>query len=99
MLAAMLLLTTVPIQLKAAPGPVITPIAAEAMPESTKAAKLLTRLEEINTTDKSGMSASEKRHMRKEVRAIKKELKELGGGVYLSVGAVIIIILLLILLL
>jgi hypothetical protein len=98
-ITGMLLLTTLPIQLRAATDPVATPIAAEAAPESARAAKLLNRLKEIDAADKSGMNASEKKHMRKEVRAIKKELKELGGGVYLSVGAVIIIILLLILLL
>jgi hypothetical protein len=70
-------------------------------PKSTielKAQRLVNRLGEIDAMDKSAMQRSEKRELNKEVRMIKKELKELSGGVYLSVGAVIIIILLLILL-
>lgn len=57
------------------------------------------RLEEIKAMDKSSMSSSEKKALRKEVRAINANLKTTGNGVYLSVGAIIIIILLLILLL
>ncbi len=49
--------------------------------------------------DKSNLSSLEKKQLRKEVRATNKQLKELNGGIYLSVGAVIIILLLLILLL
>lgn len=60
---------------------------------------LLNRLDEIKAMDKSELSSSEKKELRKEVRAIKAELKSTGNGVYLSVGAIIIIILLLILLL
>lgn len=60
---------------------------------------LLNRLEEIKAMDKSSLNSAEKKELRKEVRAIKAELKSTGNGVYLSVGAIIIIILLLILLL
>jgi hypothetical protein len=60
---------------------------------------MLTRLEEIKTMDKSDMKASEKKELRKEVRAIKANLAASNNGVYFSVGAIIIIILLLILLL
>nr|WP_314838982.1 hypothetical protein [uncultured Flavobacterium sp.] len=60
---------------------------------------LLNRLDEIKAMDKSEMSRTEKKELRKEVRAIKTELKSTGNGVYLSVGAIIIIVLLLILLL
>lgn len=57
------------------------------------------RLEEIKAMDKSDMTRAEKKELRKEVKAIKADLKSTGNGVYLSVGAIIIIILLLILLL
>lgn len=57
------------------------------------------RLTEIKEMDKSEMSSSEKKELRKEVRSIKSELRSTGNGVYLSIGAIIIIILLLILLL
>jgi hypothetical protein len=60
---------------------------------------LLDRLEEIKKMDKSNLKSSEKKELRKEVKAIKKNLKASGNGVYLSVGAIIIIVLLLILLL
>ena len=60
---------------------------------------LLSRLDEINEMDKSDLTRSEKRELRKEVREIDKTLTLNGGGVYLSVGAIIIVILLLILLL
>jgi hypothetical protein len=57
----------------------------------------LARLEEIRNMDMSGITAAEKKALRKEVRASKRQMD--GGGVYLSVGAIIIIVLLLILLL
>lgn len=66
------------------------------MPVEVKA--MFNRLEEIKAMDKSSLSSSEKKELRKEVRTIKATLKTTGNGVYLSVGAIIIIILLLILL-
>ena len=57
------------------------------------------RLEEIKAMDKSNLTSVEKKELRKEVRAIKSNLRSTGNGVYFSVGAIIIIILLLILLL
>jgi len=57
------------------------------------------RLNEIKNMDKSSLTGSERRDLRKEVKGMKKEMKTLGKGVYLSVGAIIIIILLLILIL
>jgi len=67
------------------------------MPAEVKV--MLDRLEEIKEMDKSTMSRSEKKELRKEVKAIKKNLKASNHGIYLSIGAIIIIILLLILLL
>lgn len=92
---AMILLSTLPVQLKAGPNPAATPTTVE----SAQAQKLLTRLDELKATNKSAMSTMEKLEMRKEVRSINKELKTLGGGVYLSVGAIIIILLLLVIIL
>ncbi len=57
------------------------------------------RLEEIQSMDKSNLSKQERQDLRTELKSMKKEAKALGGGVYLSVGAIIIIILILILLL
>ena len=87
----------VPIQLKADNISVSEVQQKEA--QKAKANVLLSRLHEIDKMDKSKMTSPEKKQLRKEVRSIKSNLKELGEGVYLSVGAIIIIILLLILLL
>jgi hypothetical protein len=60
---------------------------------------LLNRLNEIKAMDKWELKSSEKKVLRKEVRAINGELRSTGNGVYLSIGAIIIVVLLLILLL
>ena len=57
------------------------------------------RVMEIKEMDKSSLSRQERKDLRKELQGMKKEANTLGGGVYLSVGAIIIIILLLILIL
>jgi len=57
------------------------------------------RVNEIKTMDKSQLSRLERKELRVELRGLKHESGELGGGIYLSVGAIIIIILLLILIL
>jgi len=97
LMTVLLVLAFTPSQLKAEATP--TTMISTPSAESVKATVLLTRLDEINAMDKSAMKSSEKKELRKEVRAIKSELNELGNGVYISVGAIIIIILLLILLL
>ena len=57
--------------------------------------RITNRVEEIKAMDKSNLSRAEKKELRKELRTMKKEARAMGGGVYLSVGAIIIIILLL----
>jgi Flp pilus assembly protein TadB len=72
-----------------------------AMTDEQKAARadeIRLRVEEIKEMDKSTLSRSEKKALKKELREMKKEAKEVRG-VYLSIGAIIIIILLLILIL
>jgi hypothetical protein len=72
------------------------------VPNAANAAKvtvLVNRLNEIDAMDKSSMSSAEKKVLRKEVRGIKKEIQRAGGGVYLSVGALLLVIILLIVLL
>jgi hypothetical protein len=64
-----------------------------------KVKALEVRLNEINKMDKSDLKPADKRELRKEVRSIKKQMSELGGGIYISVGAIIIILLLVIILL
>ena len=76
-----------------------TPVATERTTNNEHAQLLINRLKEIKEMDKSMLTSSEKKALRKELRAMKKEAKKETKGVYLSVGAIIIIILLLILLL
>lgn len=73
--------------------------ATEMPAENPEATQLIRRLEELKAMDKTEMSSGEKKALRQEVRGIKKELRAVSGGVYLSIGAIIIIVLLLILLL
>ena len=61
--------------------------------------KLVNRVEEIRSMDKSNLNREEKRALRKELKEMKAQANGLNQGVYLSVGAIIIIILLLILIL
>jgi DNA gyrase/topoisomerase IV subunit A len=61
--------------------------------------KLVNRVEEIRNMDKSNLTRTEKKALRKELKEMKEQARVLQQGVYLSVGAIIIIILLLILIL
>lgn len=98
-LTACLLFAMAPIQMNAATNST-TATTIKAKPNASDEAKvLIDRLNEIKTTDKSNMTAGERKELRQEVRSLKSELKGIGGGVYLSVGAILIIALLLILLL
>ena len=67
--------------------------------KSAESKTLELRLTEIKATDMSKLKSSEKKNLRKEVRSINHKLREIGGGVYLSVGALILIVILLIILL
>jgi len=67
--------------------------------QAQRAQVMMNRLEEIKAMDKSNLTRTEKKALRKEVKTIKTAMADLNGGVYLSVGAIIIIVLLLILLL
>ncbi len=96
-----LLLTFYPLQ-----SNIATPVASASLvalkPEKSakvKAKALEIRLNEINAMDKSSMKSSEKKSLRKEVRSIRQQLKELSGGIYFSAGAIIIILLLILILL
>lgn len=104
MATALLLVFLIPIQVKAGPGddPVTTAAIETVDTDAAIAAEtevLLARLEEINEMDKTDLTKAEKRELRKEVRQIDKTLTLSGGGVYLSVGALILVIVLLIILL
>lgn len=101
-LAAILTLTILPVRSFAGPGeepsslvttkPNVTPS------DSAAASALLLRLDEIKDMDKTKLEATDKKALRKEVRSIKRELKDISGGVYISAGALIVVLILLILL-
>jgi hypothetical protein len=68
--------------------------------DSTRVLALMKRLEEIKSMDFAAMSPREKREIRKEVRSLTKEVRDINGrGIYISAAGIVIIILLLILLL
>ena len=96
-MALTLLIASAPIRLsgQALTGP--TPAATSKDMDRAEARILLTRLYDINAMDKSGLSVAQKATLGKEVRSINKRLHSLGGGVYISAGAVIVILILLIL--
>jgi hypothetical protein len=80
-------------------NPNSTPASTTTTTEDPRAMQLVQRLEHIKGIDRSTLTKSERKELRKEVKEIKKEMKAIKGGVYLSVGAIIIIILVLILIL
>jgi Skp family chaperone for outer membrane proteins len=102
LLAVILSLTILPVRsyasAKAAPTVLVIAKPDETTSEAAEAKALLSRLDEIKTMDKTKLKASDKKNLRKEVRSIKRELKDISGGVYISAGALIVILILLILL-
>ncbi|MDO9262221.1 MAG: hypothetical protein Q7U08_09790 [Flavobacteriaceae bacterium] len=91
-------LAFVPTQMNATtPTNPVTTISTETT-VATEPNALVIRLDEIKAMDKSTLNSAEKKELRKEVRAIKAELRETSGGIYLSVVAVLIIVLLIVLL-
>jgi hypothetical protein len=67
--------------------------------KQARVAAITIRVNEIRAMDKSNLTRADKRALRAELRSLKAESNSNGGGIYLSVGAIIIIILLLILIL
>lgn len=98
-MTAMMLLTLVPTTIKAETGTLTVPASSPTPAETALVNTMVTRLNEIKMMDIKSMNATQKKELRKEVRAIKSDMRKASEGVYLSVGAIIIIILLVILLL
>ena len=93
-----LLFTFAPQDVKAVNSTPKSAIVAERPAESEKVQAMLDRLHEIKAMDMNALSQAERKDLRKEVKAIKQEMRA-TTGVYISIGALIIIILLLILIL
>ncbi|MCE7056311.1 hypothetical protein LZF95_16635 [Algoriphagus sp. AGSA1] len=65
--------------------------------QKERLAEIEARVDEIKAMDFSAMSNEERKDVRMELKEMKKEARRAGGGVYISVGAIIIILLILIL--
>ena len=98
-MAICLSFTLLPLQSSAATTAEPSSLVATKPVEAAEAKALTLRLTEISTMDMSKLKSSEKRDLRKEVRSIKRELRDISGGVYISAGALIVILILAIILL
>ncbi|MDO6438830.1 hypothetical protein Q4534_15505 [Cyclobacterium sp. 1_MG-2023] len=93
----MLFVSLVPSAMAKEDGP--EPNKKELSPEDqARLDQLENRFLEIKAMDFNSMEKSERKEVRKELRDINKESKGLGGGVYISTGAIIIILLLILIL-
>lgn len=96
LMATCLSLTLIPLQSNAATTEPSSSLVDPKPAEAAEVKSLELRLNEINAMDKTKLKSSEKNDIRKEVRSIKRELREVGGGVYISAGTLILILVLLI---
>lgn len=96
LMAAVLSFTFIPAETQAAGAK--TEMAAGTTSDAARATVLLNRVEEIRVMNKTNLSPAEKNDLRKELRSIREQLKDIGGGVYISAGALIVILILLIIL-
>src|SRR5450759_4233634 len=101
-MATILSLTFLPIQSFAAIKEDPSSLPVTKPPETTESAEaktLILRLDEIKAMDMSKLKSADKKDLRKEVRSIKRELKTISGGVYVSVGVLIVVLIILVVLL
>ncbi|MBD1392964.1 hypothetical protein [Mucilaginibacter glaciei] len=77
--------------------------AAAAMTKEQRQARIVeieTRVEEIKEMDKSHLNKAERKELKSELKNLKHEAQAMsGGGVFLSIGAILIIILVILLIL
>ncbi|MDP2339074.1 MAG: hypothetical protein Q8N05_21990 [Bacteroidota bacterium] len=73
------------------------PVATENKLSSEEVSRLTSRVEEIRNMDKSEMTVSEKRELRKESKGIKENVRKSGEVIYISGGTLLLIILIIIL--
>jgi hypothetical protein len=77
----------------------VTPAATENKLSAEEVSRLNARVEEIRDMDKSEMTVTEKRELRKEAKGIKENVKKDGGGyVYLGGGTLLLVLLIILLL-
>lgn len=73
------------------------PVKAENKLSEAEVSRLKNRVEEIRSMDKSEMTSTEKRELRKESKGIKENVRKSGEVIYISGGTILIIILILLL--
>ena len=97
--AALLLVAFNPIQSNAASDKNPTSVSSNEK-ESAEVQIMIDRVNEINAMDKSSLSSAEKKELRKELRAIKRDVNDHshGGRVYVSFGVILLIVVLIIVL-
>jgi hypothetical protein len=96
---AIMSITFFPAQTNATPEKPATSVAATKPADEAEAKALTSRLYEINAMDKSKLSSSQKKDLKKEVKSIRTKLHDISGGVYISGAAVVIIVVILLILL
>ena len=74
------------------------PVKTENKLSEEELSRLTRRVEEIRDMDKTNMTVKEKRELRKELKAIKENVKRDGTVIYISAGTLILIIILVIIL-
>lgn len=80
------------------PEKTTVPVKTENRLSEAELSRLTNRVEEIRNMDKSGMSSTEKKELKKELKQIKKTVKRRGGAIYISGATLVLIIILVILL-
>jgi len=101
-MATILSLTFLPIQSFAATKEDPSSLVVTKPPEPAESAEekaLVTRLDEIKAMDMSKLNSTEKKDLRKETRSIRRELKTISGGIYVSAGVLIVVLIILVVLL
>jgi peptidoglycan hydrolase CwlO-like protein len=75
----------------------VAPVATENKLSAEEISSMNKRVEEIRSMDKSEMTSSEKRELRKESKGIKENVRRSGEVIYISGGTLLLIILIIIL--
>jgi hypothetical protein len=95
---AALLLIMIPSQANDAVRPASKKSIETEKTQSAEVTALVNRVDEIKAMDKSSMTSSEKKELRKEMRDVKNQANAQSGGVvYISGGVLLLIIIIIIL--
>jgi len=74
-----------------------TPVATENKLSTEELSRMKNRVEEIRKMDKSEMTVSEKRELRKESKGIRENVRKSGEVIYISGGTLLLIIIIILL--